>query len=916
MPLIIRMLGPFELSPVSPRCSRKGGWLVALLALRAGREVDRAWLAGTLWPDTTESQSLYDLRRELSRMRRCLGKEAPRLRPVGARALTLDLAGAEVDLIEFDRAVERGDVERAVALYTGPFLEGCTEPWALEEREPRAQAHLAALEQVAAQALRRGDPSTAVRWLQRAVKADPLREGARRTLMRALAAAGSHGAATQTYRELRQLLERELATEPDPETRALYHQLRAAAQAPVAHSAPHTPSSAAVSSRGRLPRPLTPLVGRTLEVREIAARSQDTRLLTLTGTGGVGKSRLAVQVATERAPHFVDGAWFVELAPLADGALVVPAVASTFGLPEGPGRALLDAIAAHLRGQQALLVLDNCEHVLDAAGRVAEHLLRECADLQVLATSRQPLGVSGEVAWRVPSMVTSDAVALFQERAGQPEDPRTVSQICERLDGIPLAIELAAARTRVLTVTQIAERLDDRFRLLTGGSRTALRRAIARWRRPPSTGATSSSRRRSRRSCGGSRSSRAASRWRARRRSRGAMSSTRWRGWWTSRSSASTAATGCSRRSGSLRRRSSPSTGRRSRRGPAIWSRCCAWPRPRSRSSSAGPTRGAGSSGSTPISTTCAPRWTSARRTSATPRPRCDWRLRCTGSGSRAVICGRAAAGWPPLSGGGRQPRAPCARAPWRPPATSRCGSAITTRWPRRSRKSLRRAQALADDRLSAYALCGLGAAATLRGERGVAPPLLAEAVRLSRGTGDRMLLVFTLYWFGTALDAETDRGAARVALEEGLALARDLGNVQGIGHTLFRLGQVLESEGRAQAARDPIPREPARARPVHRPLGHRSGARRPRSPLGLHGRARARGLPARRGRSPVRADRGAGAASGGSRRSRPGEHRAPRARTERLRHRVGPTAARCASDQAVAYARSPKRRQGGPEVG
>ena len=477
MSLILRLLGPFELAAPAAACSRKGQWLLALLALRTPREVDRSWPAGTLWPDTTETQALYNLRRELSRLRRILGPEATRIRALGVRTAGLELAGADVDLLAFDRdagSADETDLQRAIALYRGPLLEGCTEDWVLEERERRRQGYLRALEALAQRARARGDAEGAVHWLRLATTADPLRESAQRGLMDALARSGAHAAATQAYRELRLRLAAELQTEPAAETQALNQQIRAEAHVRGARATPSRPA------KGRVPRPLTPLVGRAEEVGEIEKWLRASRLVTLTGTGGVGKSRLALQAASDLAGELLDGAWFVELAPLAAPELVVPATAAALEVREVPGRPLLSSLVGHLRDRQALLILDNCEHLLEACSRLAETLLRECAPLRILATSRQSLGLAGEVVWRVPSLHEVDAIALFRERSElgswtAAERP-IVAQICQSLDGIPLAIELAAARTKVLTVAQIAERLDDRLQLLTGGSRTALPR--------------------------------------------------------------------------------------------------------------------------------------------------------------------------------------------------------------------------------------------------------------------------------------------------------------------------------------------------------------------------------------------------------------------------------------------------------
>jgi predicted ATPase len=250
--------------------------------------------------------------------------------------------------------------------------------------------------------------------------------------------------------------------------------------------------------RTNLPVQLTSFVGREQEIAEIKQLLASHRLVTLTGPGGTGKTRLALHVAAEVLETFPDGVWLIELAPLSDAALLPRAVASVLGPREEPRQPALATLTQFLRTRNLLLILDNCEHVLEACAQLADALLRECPNLRILASSREALGVAGEAPYRVPSLRIPDprrlspietlahyeAVRLFVERGAAvlpgfmvtDANAPALAQVCARLDGIPLALELAAARVSVLRVEQIAARLDDRFRLLTGGSRTAMPR--------------------------------------------------------------------------------------------------------------------------------------------------------------------------------------------------------------------------------------------------------------------------------------------------------------------------------------------------------------------------------------------------------------------------------------------------------
>jgi predicted ATPase/class 3 adenylate cyclase/DNA-binding CsgD family transcriptional regulator len=242
-------------------------------------------------------------------------------------------------------------------------------------------------------------------------------------------------------------------------------------------------STSAVSQR--LPVQLSSFVGRDSELAQVRELLTENRLVTLTGTGGVGKTRLAVQIADQLAGEFTDGIRYVDLAPITDPDVVPIAVARAFELPDQPGRSTMETITRFAADRQMLVVLDNCEHLLDASAAMIVALLGAGTHLTVLATSREAIGVAGEVGWRMPSLSLADeAIELFEDRARRArpdfvvcdDNAATVKEICTRLDGLPLAIELAAARVRALSLAEILDGLHDRFRLLTGGARTAVRR--------------------------------------------------------------------------------------------------------------------------------------------------------------------------------------------------------------------------------------------------------------------------------------------------------------------------------------------------------------------------------------------------------------------------------------------------------
>ncbi|MBC8138853.1 MAG: tetratricopeptide repeat protein [Fibrella sp.] len=450
----------------------------------------------------------------MSNLRNALGDEAVRLRSPTARTIRLDLSGAFSDVRAFDIAVARplteqepeDTLQEAIRLYRGPLLQDCPEEWATIERESREQSYLTALDTMGSRALAQGEAAVAVRWLRLALATEPYRESSACSLMQALADSGDRATLQQVYQELRLRLRTDLNTAPSPETEAVYRRLSQQETQPVPQPTPVPPSPAA--SRRHLPVPLTDLIGRESEVAEVGVGLGRARLVTLLGPGGVGKTRISIATAEAVLPRFSEGVWFVDLAPLTEGRYVPEATARVLSVQMEPGQSAEERLIAELRARSLLLVLDNCEHLLDASATLADRLLSACPGVRILATSRQALGVTGEQVYPVPSLglpspeamegraglltveknpaflLEYPGIQLFVQRAIQAtpsfrldrRNAQAVAEICQRLDGIPLAIELAASRLRSLSVGDIQTRLSDRFRLLTGGSRSALPR--------------------------------------------------------------------------------------------------------------------------------------------------------------------------------------------------------------------------------------------------------------------------------------------------------------------------------------------------------------------------------------------------------------------------------------------------------
>lgn len=518
--LEIRLLGQFDLkynsAPVEIP-SRSAQSLLSYLLLNTGIVHRREKLAGLLWLDATEANARSYLRKALWQARKSLAFDTP---GGGEYLLADDISitfntnadyWLDADALK-DKKAEAMSVEElieAVSAYQGELLPGFYEEWVSLERE-RLQAIFENKMQVLLDRLveqRRW--AETLDWGERWIALGSMPEPAYRALMVAHAALGNIAKVAATYERCVQTLREELGVEPSEQTIALFEELRNGtafpSEAPIITDFQQTvPSeiSAALSEDDdrrvtNLPIPLTSFIGREEEIHEIKYLLRESRLLTLAGAGGSGKTRLAIQLANQIRDMFSDGIWWIDLAVLSDPHLVPQAVAKVLRVREASHQSLREALANSLHTKEILLVFDNCEHLLDACAQLGEYLLKACPSLKILATSREVLGIAGERVFPVPTMSSPDpsqvdpstfhaydAVRLFVERAAaqMPDFDLTdqnafaIAQLLFELDGIPLAIELAAARVQVLKVEQIAARLDDRFRILTGGSRTALPR--------------------------------------------------------------------------------------------------------------------------------------------------------------------------------------------------------------------------------------------------------------------------------------------------------------------------------------------------------------------------------------------------------------------------------------------------------
>ncbi len=483
--------------------------LLALFAVRPGENITAERLVDDLWGDESPAGAANSLQSLVSRLRRALGDTGSAVvtTPNGYR---LDVTPDRIDAFRFVDAAQRGHealligdaalatrlLNDGLTLWRGAALDGFDDDGVLHREAVRLEElRLNATEDRLDADLRLGRHADVIAELGSLVTEHPLRERLHGFLMLALYRAGRQAEALRAFQEARRVLGDELGLDPSPELRALESSILAQDPA-LDHVAAPTPAASA-QHRTNLWRELSEFVGRATELAALSDLMGTGRLITVVGPGGAGKTRLAVEAAALEVGRC--DVWFIDLAPLRSSDAVADTVAATTGLGDGvlsqgaPGLNTVERLVDHLRGRPTLLLLDNCEHVVREAARVAERLLIGCDDIRILTTSREALGVRGESVWVVPPMSSDDAVALFTNRAANASGPATsddtidvVTEICARLDGLPLAIELAAGRVRAIPVRQLAARLDDRFRLLTGGSRTALPRqqtlrAVVEW---------------------------------------------------------------------------------------------------------------------------------------------------------------------------------------------------------------------------------------------------------------------------------------------------------------------------------------------------------------------------------------------------------------------------------------------------
>ncbi len=492
-----RVLGPIEVvrdGSVVPLGGPRQRALLALLLIESGRSVASDRLIDELWAGEPPEGATTTLRSYVSRLRQSLGDGAPVIGT--STGYRLDLDGHQLDAAEFERLIRAADeglaagrlrsardgFAAALTMWRGrPFADLSDDGSLAVEADRLEELRLHALEERISADIELGRSPELIDELEALVRRHPYRERMWGSLMLALYHSGRQADALATYHRTRQMLDEQFGLEPGDNLRAMEGAILRGEVVPIARA----------QRRDNLPVALTTFVGRDSDIADIVRILGTGRMVTLTGVGGVGKTRLAIEAARSAEAIAPDGATFVDLAPVIEPAGVIRTVARALDTREQAGGRELDQVSADLRRSRMLLVLDNCEHLRDAVADVVATILQACPEVRVLATSRSSLGIDGEIDYPVAPLEEAESIQLLLERmrtarpsADFDSESEAAARICRDLDGLPLALELAAARAKVLSPTEIAARLDDRFRFLVSWRRVAsarhqtLKRAI------------------------------------------------------------------------------------------------------------------------------------------------------------------------------------------------------------------------------------------------------------------------------------------------------------------------------------------------------------------------------------------------------------------------------------------------------
>ena len=517
--LTLSVLGPFVANlderPLSQLTAQKAQALLIYLAVERRRAHSRETLMTLLWPEYPQKSAQQSLRQTIFLLRKAVDLDEKYTPHILTDRSTVTLnpdAELLLDVAQFEQLAENGrspqQWQQAADLYRGDFLADFYLPdsdpfeeWAANKRALYQRQIQALLQQLVDYYLKIRDLNAAETAVRQQLALDNLQEAAHRKLLEILAQNGRRQEALIHYNSLSQLLLEELAIEPEPETISLIEAIRAGETVktpPVSPQQSLRQESKSKQINHNLPQRLTSFIGRETEVEAIAELLVQNRLVMLMGVGGIGKTTLSIQMGHQLGETFPDGVWLVDLVPISDPVLLPQTVAYALGLRESSDRPISDILFDFLKDKEILLILDNCEHIIQAAAHFSELSLQACSRLKILANSREKLDIVGEIPFYVPPLSIPEilktetwtqwhqyeAVCLFVERAKTvlptfqvtQDNIEPLVQICQQLDGIPLALELAAARIKMLSIQQISARLDDRFRLLTGGGRTTVPR--------------------------------------------------------------------------------------------------------------------------------------------------------------------------------------------------------------------------------------------------------------------------------------------------------------------------------------------------------------------------------------------------------------------------------------------------------